>query len=300
MSRIFDALRRAGAEQTGVEYADTMSVATKVFEAQRPSAGKSSDTPAAVPGFALDAAESASSSVDQIRSQFPRIEVVLPPGSRLVFASQPDGLAVEKFRFLAVRLREMRQTRPLQKVLITSTIPEEGKSLVSANLAGVTARKQQKVLLIEGDLRRPVLAEGFGIRKLPGLAEWLKQGAEKASNIYRLDGAGFWFMPAGEPPADTTELMQSGRLAHLMQQLSALFDWIIVDSPPLLPLADTTLWSRFTDGTLLVAREGKTEKTQLERGLETLKKADLLGVVLNGCTHPDQKNYYQRYMPHSK
>jgi Mrp family chromosome partitioning ATPase len=79
----------------------------------------------------------------------------------------------------------------------------------------------------------------------------------------------------------------------LMKQLASLVDWIIVDSPPLLPLADTTVWARMTDGVLLVAREGMSEKTQLERGLEILKKSDLLGVVLNGCS--DHRNYYQRY-----
>ena len=80
-----------------------------------------------------------------------------------------------------------------------------------------------------------------------------------------------------------------------MGQLATMFDWIIVDSPPLLPLADTTVWARLTDGTVLVAREGITEKSQLERGLEILKKSDLLGVVLNGCTNPNHRNYYQRY-----
>jgi Mrp family chromosome partitioning ATPase len=89
--------------------------------------------------------------------------------------------------------------------------------------------------------------------------------------------------------------MQSGRLTQLMEQLSTMFDWIVVDSPPLLPLADTTVWARLTDGTLLVAREGKTEKAPLQRGLEILQKADLLGVVLNGCSSSDYQNYYQRY-----
>src|SRR5664280_411344 len=126
MSRIFDALRRAGAEQTGVEYPDTMSVATKVFEAQHP-LGEAAATPTAVPAFAPEPAESTLPTADELRSQFPSVQMQISPTSRLVFAAQPDSLAVEKFRFLAVRLREMRQTRPLQKVLVTSTIPEEGK-----------------------------------------------------------------------------------------------------------------------------------------------------------------------------
>jgi capsular exopolysaccharide synthesis family protein len=229
--------------------------------------------------------------------EFPALEVSVKPSSRLVYFTEPDSLAAEKFRFLGVRLRQLQQTRRLKKVLVTSTIPEEGKSLVSANLAGVLARRKQRVLLIEGDMRRPTLAQQFGLGRLAGLAEWLQSGQQTPSNIYRLGGPGLWLMPAGEPPANPLELMQSGRLSQLMTQLSSQFDWIIVDSPPLLPLADTTVWARLTDGTLLVAREGKSEKKQLQRGLEALKKSDLLGIVLNGCAHGDHESYYQRYAP---
>jgi capsular exopolysaccharide synthesis family protein len=231
---------------------------------------------------------------------FPSLEVSVTPSSKLVFLTEPDSLAAEKFRFLGVRLRQLQQNRPLKKVLVTSTIPEEGKSTVSANLAGVLARRKQSVLLIEGDLRRPGLAQQFGLGRLAGLGEWLQSGRQTVTNVYRLDGPDFWFMPAGNPPENPLELLQSGRLSALMGQLANLFDWIIVDSPPLLPLADTTVWARVTDGTLLVAREGKSEKAQLQRGLEALKKSDLLGVVLNGCAHPDHKSYYQRYSPVSK
>jgi capsular exopolysaccharide synthesis family protein len=204
-------------------------------------------------------------------------------------------MAAEKFRFLGVRLRQIRQNRPLKKVLVTSTIPEEGKSLVAANLAGVLARRKEKVLLLEGDLRRPVLAQQFGLGRMAGLGEWLQSSQQAPSNIYHLGGPGFWLMPAGAPPANPLELIQSGRLAQLVARLVTLFDWIIVDSPPLLTLGDTTVWSRLADGTLLVAREGKTEKVPLQRGLEILKKHELLGIVLNGCSNTEHENYYQRY-----
>jgi capsular exopolysaccharide synthesis family protein len=233
----------------------------------------------------------------KLASDFPSLEVSVTAASRLVYFTEPDSLAAEKFRFLGVRLRQLRQNRTLKRVLVTSTIPEEGKSLVSANLAGVLARRKERVLLIEGDMRRPTLAQHFGLGTLAGLAEWLRGGLQTPSNIYHLGRPGFWFMPAGDPPSNTLELMQSGRLSLLMKQLGTLFDWIIVDSPPLLPLADTTVWARLTEGTLLVAREGKTQKRSLLRGLEILKKSDLLGVVLNGCSNLDQESYYQRYAP---
>jgi capsular exopolysaccharide synthesis family protein len=332
MSRIFDALQRSGTEQSGVEYPDLVSIVTEVFEApreQRPIAepATSAEPAAAQPAF-VQSTDIEPISVQPISVQpvpvqpanvqttttepftkevtgdgpvdFPSLEVSVLPSSRLVFLNEPDSLAAEKFRFLGVRLRQLQQSRPLKKVLVTSTIPEEGKSTVSANLAGVLARRKQSVLLIEGDLRRPTLAQQFGLGRLAGLGEWLQSGRQTVSNVYRLEGPDFWFMPAGNPPENPLELLQSGRLSYLMGQVANLFDWIIVDSPPLLPLADTTVWSRVTDGTLLVAREGKSEKKQLQRGLEALKKSDLLGVVLNGCAHPDHKSYYQRYSPTTK
>ena len=331
MSRIFDALQRSGTEQSGVEYPDLVSIVTEVFEApreQRPIAEPATTAePVAQPAFVqsidvqpinvqpisvqpvpVQPANVQTTTTEPFTKEvtgdgpldFPSLEVSVLPSSRLVFLNEPDSLAAEKFRFLGVRLRQLQQSRPLKKVLVTSTIPEEGKSTVSANLAGVLARRKQSVLLIEGDLRRPTLAQQFGLGRLAGLGEWLQSGRQTVSNVYRLEGPDFWFMPAGNPPENPLELLQSGRLSYLMGQLANLFDWIIVDSPPLLPLADTTVWSRVTDGTLLVAREGKSEKAQLQRGLEALKKSDLLGVVLNGCAHPDHKSYYQRYSPASK
>ena len=306
MSRIFDALQRSGAEQSGVEYPDMVSVATAVFEATLGQEVIAETTPVPVeePVVEMQLAGSRDTGAEispedkTISAQsFPSLEVSFAPDSHLVFFTQPESLAAEKFRFLGVRLRQMRQNRPLKKVLVTSTIPEEGKSLVTANLAGALARRKERVLLIEGDLRRPVLAQELGLGTLAGVAEWLQGRNQTLTNIYHLNGPGFWIMPAGHPPANPLELMQSGRLSALMRQVADSFDWVIVDSPPLLPLADTTVWSRFTDGTLLVAREGTTQKGPLQRGLEVIKKSNLLGVVLNGCTDVDHENYYRRYAP---
>lgn len=329
MSRIFDALQRSGTEQSGIEYPDVVSVATEVFEAPRdpvPDKKENSDpraasqtsmletlmadfsiAPVSMPEVAVPQVPAATvtiphdSAVDEASGQireFPSLQVNVTPSSRLVFFTEPDSLAAEKVRFLGVRLRQIRQNRTLKKVLITSTIPAEGKSLISANLAGVLARRKEKVLLLEGDLRRPVLAQQFGLGRLAGLGEWLQSGQQSVSNVYHLGGPGFWLMPAGSPPANPTELMQSGRLSLLMENLAEQFDWVIVDSPPLLPLADTSLWIRLADGTVLVTREGVTEKGPLQRGLELLKKSDLLGVVLNSCSAPEHTDYYY-YSPKS-
>jgi capsular exopolysaccharide synthesis family protein len=229
--------------------------------------------------------------------QFPSLPVSILPNSRLVSVGEQESLGAEKFRFLAVRLRQLRQTRPLKKVLITSTIPQEGKSTVAANLACTLARrKQQKTLLLEGDLRRPTVSDKFGMGKVPGLSEWLR-GETESMNLYRLEALGLWVLPAGSAPENPLELMQSGKLAPLMEQLSAWFEWIVIDSPPVLPLADTSIWARMADGILLVTRKSVTEKEQLQRGLEVLETSKLLGALVNGSSDAAHSDYYQRYGP---
>jgi capsular exopolysaccharide synthesis family protein len=279
MSHIFETLQRSEAERLGVA---------------------SEHTPA-LPMELLRAAErEATREVTNLGpcdlGQFRSVAVLPSRSNRLVCLTAQESLGAEKFRFLSVRLRHLQQDRPIKRLLITSTIPEEGKSTVSGNLATSLARKhQQKILLLEGDLRRPSIGSQLGLSKLPGLSEWLRGDPGPMLNIYHLAGAGFWFLPAGCPPENPLELMQSGRLANLLDQLSAWFDWIVIDSPPVLPLADTSVWMRFSDSVLLVLREGTTERRQLQRGLQVLEPSKLLGVVLNSSKNNGDSKYYERY-----
>jgi capsular exopolysaccharide synthesis family protein len=284
MSRIFDALQRSETERLGVLPENAVSLATELLQ--------SAEREVTNPG--VEVTNSAAADF----AALPSLTVSPSSDSRLICLTAKDSLGAEKFRFLGVRLRQLQQSRPLKKILITSTIPEEGKSTISGNLAATLARKQkQKILLLEGDLRRPSLCHQFGLSKLSGLSEWLQAPPGPMTNIYFLEGPGFWFMPAGHPPENPLELMQSGRLSELMDRLAAWFDWILIDSPPVLPLADTTVWTRLADGILLVTREGTTQKRQLMRGLQVLEQSKLLGVVLNSSKNTDHTNYYQRYGP---
>ena len=301
MSHIFDALQRSGTERSGVAYPDVMSVVTEVFETQKhaPKAESRALVASAINEMSPLEIPTPEEVLDgpncQTLAEFPSVNVRLNQSSRLVVASEPESLAAEKFRFLGVRLRQLQNTLPIKNVLVTSTIPEEGKSFVSANLAAVLARRKQRVLLVDGDLRRPVLAQRFGLNRLNGIAEWLRGDLHRIDCVYHLKDLGFWLMPAGEPLANPLELMSQGTVTSLMDKLKDLFDCIIVDSPPLLPLADTTVWARVVDGVLLITRVGNTEKPQLLQGLELLKKTKLLGVVLNSCTNPNHDIYYRRY-----
>ncbi|WP_433973536.1 CpsD/CapB family tyrosine-protein kinase [Tunturiibacter lichenicola] len=225
--------------------------------------------------------------------QFTPLRVSLSPQSRLVSLTDSGSPAAEAFRLLGVRLRHLRRDRPLKKVLITSTIPQEGKSMVAGNLACTLAlRAQQRILLLEGDLRRPSLSQRFGIGRNPGICEYLQGERDLAASIYHLDNPNLWILPAGNAPSNALELLQSGRLSALMDQLSVWFDWIIIDSPPVLPLADTSVWMRLSDGILLVTRQGTTEKRKLQRGLEALEPKKLIGALVNGSQNASDSDYY--------
>ena len=308
MSHIFDALQRSESELSGTEdssFAVATELLQKAEEKMRVAAGneRAAATALELPGFdssSFDRSQPERSSSDQDPlfpvnlEQCPSLAVAVPEDSRLVSIEKEESLGAEKFRFLAVRLRQLRQTRPLKKVLITSTIPQEGKSTVAANLACTLARRRpQKTLLLEGDLRRPTLATRFGIGRVAGLSEWF-HGEGSAMNIYRLPSLGMWVLPAGHAVENPLELMQSGKLSPLMEQLSAWFDWIVIDSPPVLPLADTSVWARMADGILMVTRQGITQKRHLQRGLEAIEQKKLIGALLNCSQRFADNDYYYR------
>ena len=270
MSRLFEALQRSESEKSGTTFT------WPHLKAPEPAHWT----------------ETRDTELEQCQS----IPANLSSETRLVGLTAKDGLGAEKFRFLAVRLRQLSQIRSLKKVLVTSTIPEEGKSVTSANLAIAFAHRHvQRILLLEGDLRRPTLAQMFGLQPMPGISEWLRGDGSVSRSICRIQDAGFWFLPAGSTPENPLELMQMERLPQILDELGAHFEWIIIDSPPVLPLGDTTVWARAADGILLVVREGISQIGQLKSGIQALQTNNLLGIVLNSSSSVDRSNYYHRY-----
>ena len=322
MSLIFDALQRSEGERSGADLS-TLSAATELLkrvesqafseweatvQSKLPEPTERAEQytrfpletapPIAVADeFSIGPAPSLDEQPQDVFAKFKSLRISIPPQNQLVSLSDNEDMAAEKFRFLGVRLRHLRRERPLKKVLITSTIPHEGKSMVAANLACTLARKrQQRTLLLEGDVRRPSLSALFGLSSVPGICEWLQGTEGQVGNIYNLEGSDLWILPAGNAAGNPLELLQSGRMHELMDQLTTLFDWVIIDSPPVLPLADTSVWSRLADGILLVTRQGITEKKQLQRGLEALDQKKLIGALVNcsqSSTHSDNYYYYR-------
>jgi len=293
MSYIFEALQRAEAERSGGSVPkDAHSVAELLQKVEQEIDRRQalSELPAAARPESPGAGTFTPAKT---------LLLALAADSRLVCLTDQGGLAAEKFRVLGLKLRHLRERRKLKRIVITSSIPEEGKSLIAANLALNQSRsKVLNAVLIDGDLRRPELGRRFGFnRNLPGLSEVLRGERELSEVVYKLEGSGLWFIPAGVTPENPIEVMQSGRLQQLLEQLETFFDWIIIDTPPVLPLADTPLWMKLADGVLLVAREGVCEKKQLERAVEVIDRSTMLGVIVNSCSSNEQKDYYSRYGP---
>lgn len=225
--------------------------------------------------------------------QLETLHISFPIHPRLVALGDKDSPAAEAFRLLAVRLRHLRRERPLKRLLISSTVPQEGKSTISANLAcTIAAGSRPHVLLIEGDIRRPSLTEIFNIRHHPGLCEYLSGERRLDETIYRLEEANLYLMPAGRGRDRQKDSIDSDLLPNMLQQLAESFHWIIIDSPPILPLADASIWARLADSILLVARNSTTEKKKLQRGLEALDEDKLVGAVLNSATTSSEHDYY--------
>lgn len=292
MSHIFEALQRAEAERSGGNSSKVLDSVADLLERTLARGGDGADSVLALDKTIVD------ERLDAETLSAARVLLPTPAAdARLVCLNDQGSLAAEKFRVLGLRLRNLREKRKLKRIVVTSTIPEEGKTLCAANLALNQSRsKVLRTLLVDGDLRRPALSSRFGLsRSLPGLTECLRGEKQLSEVLYKLNGTNLWFLPAGTPPENPLELMQSGRTADLLDRLGSFFDWVIIDSPPVFPLADTAFWMKLSDGVLLVVREGVSESKPLKRVMEIIDRSMLLGIVVNSYTNGDHKNYYQRY-----
>jgi capsular exopolysaccharide synthesis family protein len=225
------------------------------------------------------------------------VEVHVAIGSRLVAFSDPQSLGAEKFRGLVTRLENLRSQHELRSLQVTSSVRQEGKSLVAANLAVTLAqRSDYNILLVEGDLYRPTLASLFGLVQPKGLRDWWSAKEEGLSQYTcKLNGMSLWFLSAGLGQEQPSRILESTRFTEAFAKLGTFFDWIIVDSTPMLPTVDANLWSRLIDGTLLVVREGLAPAKTLKQGLASLDNPKLVGVVLNETSEFDQLDYKDHY-----
>jgi len=200
----------------------------------------------------------------------------------LIAGLAPKSLAAEQYRSLRTRLAQMEGSGGLRTVLITSPQKGEGKSVTASNLALTIAQElQRRVVLVEADLRKPSLQHLFGLPPGPGLAEYLTGTVELKDALQFVPEHNLTVLTAGSAPLNPAELLGSTAMRRLLDHLRTRFDRVILDTPPVLPLADVAILAPIVDGSLLVVRAGITPKPAIENALRAFDASRLLGVVLN-------------------
>lgn len=196
--------------------------------------------------------------------------------------TKPSARA-EAFRVLRTNLQYFNIDSPARLFLVTSSVPSEGKSITSANLAASMAQTGLRVLLIDCDLRRPRSVEMLGLVGGVGLTDVLVGRAEAADVIQRLGQSGIDVLGSGPSPPNPSELLAAPAMERLLGSLASDYDIIVLDAPPLLPVTDAAVLARVADGALIVVRYGKTTRDQLAAAVAAVNAvgAGLLGVVVN-------------------
>lgn len=244
------------------------------------------DAPAAiVPGApatagGVGAPPSAAAAVALATTEVESFTVRLHP--LLVAGLAPKSPAAEQYRALRTRLTLAEGANAMRSVLITSPQKGEGKSITAANLALTMAQElQRRVVLVEADLRKPSLQQLFGLPPGPGLAEHLAGAAELRDAMKFLPDYNLTVIPAGAAPTNPAELLGSTAMRRTLDYLRTHFDRVLLDTPPVLPLADVAVLAPMVDGSLLVVRAGFTPKPAIENALRAFDSSRLLGIVLN-------------------
>jgi len=288
MSRLYEALQRADLERK----ASPTPEAEQVFG------------PEVIPEVEEPPTTEPELDIEQIAQRAWKPSIVAFP----TLADRGEG--VEQFRSLRSRIFQARYEAPLKTILISSGMPAEGKSFIAANLAMSLARNSvNNILLIDGDLRRPTIHSLLGAPNAPGLSEYLAGTAELPEVMQRdrtarqigTGGVGgvtnLTFIPAGICGDNSSELVANHRMEKLIAALSPHFDWILIDSPPVLAVTDAVELSHAADAVLLIARGTRTPYDVAQRAQAAFSNARILGFVLNDVKEIPRRgyNYYDYY-----
>ncbi len=213
---------------------------------------------------------------------------------------------LESFRSLHTNIRFLGSDTPIHSIVVSSATPADGKSTVAVHLAQAAAAMGQRVLLVDADLRRPQVHNVLGLENQVGLSNVIATGLTAKQAIQRLPmWDHLYVLTAGQLPPDPTRLLCSKKMQYLMEQFHAVFDLVIYDTPPTLGLADGRLLAAHTDGVVLIAGLGRTDRSVLMQALDGMKisSATVLGVVANGVKGYTTSSYYHYqnyYAPESE
>ena len=276
MSRVHDALRRA--EQSGA--------------LASPAPRSNGDARAAVVSSSFDAGPNLAGLLEQVQE----VPLRTATDSLLIDVSRPHEAPMEEFRTLRTRLNHMKSLQPIHSVVVTSPSPAEGKSLSAANLALAQAHLAgNTTLLADFDFRRPIVHTLFGIDRSPGITDYLLGKVPLHQAMRKVAGTNLYIMPAGEAVINPLELLNLREVKLLLDRLPTLFNWIILDSPPLLFAADASLLSTLCHGTLLIVRIGHTTIDSVTRAMQSLCNNNVVGIVVNGARRGELYSKYTYY-----
>ena len=300
MSRVHDALRRAEQEKSEgtVHRAPVRPAAITAQPDEAPplqTDGEFASAYDAAPAYLPNAASELERLEDFIR-QAPVIPFAPAADALLVNPAKPKDAPAEEFRSLRTRLNHLQSSQPLHTIVVTSASPGEGKSFTATNLAMSQAQLSGKrILLADFDFRRPSVDRVFGIKGKRGLTDYLTGKASIQEIIHRVENTNLFIITAGESVSNPLELLNLRECSTLLDVLRDHFDWVILDSPPLLFAADGNLLATMADGTILVVRIGNTTYDSVTRALQSLCENNVLGIVVNGAHHAELYSRYSYY-----
>ena len=211
----------------------------------------------------------------------------------LIVEKNSKSISAEAYKTLRTNIQYSSFDKEIKTILVTSTIPGEGKSTIAGNLALSFAQQDKKVLVIDCDLRKSALHKMFKLSNFKGLSDVIvgNSDLEKAMYNYRDN---FDILTSGKIPPNPSEILASNAMTMLLEKLKTMYDIIIIDSAPLQAVTDAQIISNKVDGTLLVIRAGLTKREAILQAKELLNQvnAKILGVVLNGAENNSEKHYY--------
>jgi len=221
---------------------------------------------------------------------------IVEKGEALFTRSNPRSPASEAFRTLRTNIQYSSIDHPVRRILVTGANPECGKSTIAANLSITLAQTGNSVLLIDGDLRKPMQHKIFDMDSEPGLSNLIfKEGIDISLALRRSGQDNLMILPSGPTPPYPAELLSSKRMRKLVEHLSEEFNYIVIDSPPIIAVTDPALLSKLVDGTLMVLDYGIVKKDDALGAIEQLRKvqANVIGAVINAM--PYSRSYYNGY-----
>ncbi len=220
---------------------------------------------------------------------------------RLILLTDPEAAECEQYRTLRTELFHAVAIKRTQVVTVTSALVGEGKTSTVLNLAlAIAQSREKKVLVIDGDLRRPNVASYLGLRPSVGLGEVLKGDSEIFSSVFFVDEQELYILPVNKEADNPTELLSSERFPEMIAMLRGYFDFILIDSPPVMPFADSRLLANYSDSLIMVVRAGLAPYETVEKAIDALPRGRILGVVLNGAIHIKDSEYYDSYYNYAR